>query len=100
MDYQLTINKVRDDIHRLIVTEATVKNSIQGNGSKGVLQIVDPPKDIHGVCCDSGYLLGPDLDRVVSYREVSTDTLIVLHREIILKKNYNYKPNKQKHGIL
>lgn len=100
MDYQSTINKVRDDIHRLIVNESTVVNSIQGNTSKGILELMEPTNKVNGVCCITGYLLGPDLYQVVSYREIPTDDLIVLHRRFILEKKYSFKSNKHKHGIL
>ncbi len=99
MCYSTTLDKMRNDIHRDIVQEATVRNLINNNDCDGILKLKEPlffgKYEIHGVCCETGLLVSEDYDRVVSYKLLTIEELVVLHNTIVEDKNYSFTPNTQ-----
>jgi hypothetical protein len=99
MDYYQHLSNIRNEIHREIVQEATVKNSVRGNKSDGVLLMEKPItiRDyiISSVCCETGYLISTDNDRIVPYQRLTVEELSVIHNCIVQAKQYSYISNKE-----
>jgi hypothetical protein len=99
MDYSSKILEMRDNIHRDIVQEATVRNAVNGNGSNGVLLLKNPlvirGKVVASVCCETGLLVLEDNDTIVKYKDFSIEELSVLHRIIVETKQYTFTLNSQ-----
>jgi hypothetical protein len=99
MNYAGKLLEMRDNMHRDIVQEATVRNAINGNESDGVL-LFKRPLVIRGnvvasVCCETGLLILDDNDTLVKYKDFSIEELAVLHRTIVETKQYTFTLNSQ-----
>jgi hypothetical protein len=99
MNYTNTIMGIRNDIHRDIIQEATVRNTVNGNESDGVLLLIKDVtingKVISSICCETGYLLGQDNDKIVRYQDLTLEGLAVLHNYVVECKQYKFTLNSQ-----
>ena len=99
MNYQEHLSTIRNDIHRDIVQEATVRNCILGNWCEGVLLLKDSIKIrdyiISSVCCETGLLISADNDRVIPYQKLTVEELAVIHNSVVQGKNYSFTLNTE-----
>lgn len=86
MDYIQKLNELRDDMHKDIVQEATLKSVSKDHG---VLRLKKPINNIAAVCCDSGFLVDTH-DKIVAYRTVSIEILSQVHYLVVIKKKYQF----------
>ena len=93
------IGRLRDNLHRSSVQEATSKNNVRGNSSNGVLQLNDIfyTKDtiVASICCETGLLLRENHNTVVPYQKVPTEDLISLFEYVVEKKQYSFVLNTE-----
>ena len=98
MDYIKQLSDIRNEIHREIVQEATVRSMVTNQTTDGVLLLKKPVEVgnyvVQSICCETGFLISTE-DKVVRYRDLSVENLSVLHHEIVLGKQYSFTPNKQ-----
>lgn len=99
MNYFKSVIDLRDNIHRDIVQEATVRNTVSGNSSDGVLLFKHPiqigDNHISSICCETGFLLGPDNNKIIRYQELNLEGLSVLHNYVVESKQYKFTLNSQ-----
>jgi len=98
MDYNKELSQIRNNIHRDIVQEATVRNMIKNQTTDGVLLLNRPVElgsyVVQSVCCNTGYLISTE-DKIVRYQDLCVEQLSVLHQEFVTSKRYTFTPNKQ-----
>lgn len=93
MNYVSQLYLIRNDIHREIVQESTVRNSVNGNESDGVLRLTNPLYGVHHVCCENGYLLSYDADNIIRYQDLSVEQLSEIHHQVVNLKQYTFTLN-------
>lgn len=90
------LNRIRNQMHCDIVQEATVRNSINGNDSEGVLVLTTPivfeNRTVSAVCCNTGLLLSTDYDTIVPYQRLSIEELDKVHSMVCNYKQHSFKP--------
>jgi len=90
--------RIRDNMHSDIVKEATVRNTINGNDSDGVLLLKDPLQFrewiISSVCCETGFLISPD-NYKIPYHKLTIKELDVVHSVVCVSKKYSFTLNTQ-----
>ncbi len=109
MDYNQTIQSIRDQIHKDIVLEATVKNTVRGNESEGVLQLIpefrfgcdhyttgEPTIEVltvESIDCETGEMNGIDskLNEIrIYYNDMTVEQMVLLHEAVVLGKKYKF----------
>jgi hypothetical protein len=100
MDYAHELMKMRNDMHRNIVQEATVKTFLQQDGKNCELIMRIPfATDVNdisiiGVCCSSGNLISEDENgnrNTMRYHHLTLEELSMLHKAIVEVKDYKIK---------
>jgi hypothetical protein len=110
MDYSQTIQDVRNQIHKELVLEATVKNTVRGNESEGVLQLIPEFKfgcdrytpnseptievlTVESIDCETGELNGIDskMNEIrIYYNDMTVEQMVQLHEVVVLTKKYKF----------
>ena len=109
MTYNQTIQSIRDQIHKDIVLEATVKNTVRGNESEGVLQLIpefrfgcdhyttgEPTIEVltvESIDCETGEMNGIDskLNEIrIYYNDMTVEQMVLLHEAVVLGKKYKF----------
>ncbi len=97
MDYTEQLMRMRDDMHRDIVQEATVKTFPQHDGRNAELLLRIPlatdKNNIYviGVNCGTGDLISENENgtrNTLMYRHLSVEELSILHRAVVQVKDY------------
>ena len=97
MDYTEQLMRMRDNMHRDIVQEATVKTFPQHDGDRAELLLRIPlatdKENIYviGVNCNTGDLISENEDgnrNSLMYRHLSVEELSILHRAVVQVKDY------------
>lgn len=100
MDYAHEIMQMRNNMHRNIVQEATVKTfpQHQGNDAELVMRIAFATDvgnlSVVGVCCNSGNLISEDESgnrNTLKYHHLSMEELSMIHKAIVEVKDYQIK---------
>ena len=99
MNYYHQINEIRLNLHRDLVQEATVRNTVNGNESDGVL-LLNKTVDVGdftvgGICCETGFILSTDCEKIIPYQKLSIEQLSVLHDYVVIGKQYSFTLNSQ-----
>jgi len=99
MNYSQQLSEIRNHLHCDIVQEATVRNSVLGNESDGVLLLKVPIRIrefvIGSVCCETGFLLSTDNEKIISYQKLTIEELSVIHNYLVGAKQYTFTLNKE-----
>jgi len=99
MNYIQHLSDIRNDLHCGIVQEATVRNSVMGNDSDGVLLLKDPIKFrefiVGSICCETGFLISTDNDKIIPYQKLTVEELSVIHNYLVQSKQYTFTLNKE-----
>jgi hypothetical protein len=99
MNYVDHLFKLRNDIHRDIVQEATVRTMVRGYDTEGVLLLKEPISfggtTVSSICCETGLLLSEDGDKIIPYQKLTVEDLAVLHNRVVQSKQYSFTPNTQ-----
>jgi hypothetical protein len=110
MLYRKQLEDIRNTLHKEIVTEATVKNLLNGNDSEGVLHLkfqqmvkieitygygegTTVDAFIDSVDCNTGNIFGTDgngNEVNIRYSDLSIEQLISLHEEVVVNKQYKF----------
>jgi len=110
MDYNQTIQDIRDHIQKDIIHEATVKCIINGNEPDGVLQLIPefrftcdhytPVSDltievltVESIDCQTGELNGIDSKMKeirIRYNDMTVEQMGQLHEAVVLGKKYKF----------
>ena len=97
MDYLETLLRFRNDMHRDILQEATVKTFSQHEGNNAELTLRIPfgmdKEDLYiiGVDCSTGDIISENVNGIrntVRYQHLSIEELAMLHRTIVDAKDY------------
>lgn len=97
MNYTEQLIQMRDDMHRDIVQEATVKTFPIHDGKRAELLIRVPLStdrnniSVVGVDCHTGDLISENEDgnrNSLMYRHLSVEELSILHRAVVQVKDY------------
>jgi len=100
MDYAHEIMQMRNNMHRDIVQEATVKTFLQHYGKEAELvmrmALATDKNSLYvvGVCCNTGDLLSEDEDgnrNTMKYHHLSLEELAMVHKAIVEVKDYKIK---------
>ncbi len=98
MDYTKQLSEIRNNMHRDIVQEATVRNMIINQTTDGVLSLEKPVEVggyvVQSVCCETGYLISTE-DIIVRYQDLTVEELSVIHQSLVVGKKYTFISNKQ-----
>lgn len=98
MDYTKQLSEIRNNMHRDIVQEATVRNMITNQTTDGVLSLEKPVEVgdyvVQSVCCETGYLISTE-DIIVRYQDLTVEELSVIHQSLVVGKKYTFISNKQ-----
>jgi hypothetical protein len=109
MNYTKIIQDIRDQIHKDIVLEATVKNTVRGNESEGVLQLIPEFKftcdhyttgeptievlTVESIDCETGELNGIDSKMKeirIYFKDMTVEQMVQLHEVVVLGKKYKF----------
>lgn len=100
MNYTEQLTKMRDDMHRSIVQEATVRTFDRHNGDRSELLLRVPLSTdkgeiaVVGVNCSTGDLISENVYGVrntLMYRHLSVEELSILHKAVVEVKDYKIK---------
>jgi hypothetical protein len=99
MNYSQQLSDIRNHLHCGIVQEATVKNTILGNESEGVLLLNKAIRIrefvIGSVCCETGFLLSTDNEKIIPYQKLTVEDLSVIHDYLVGAKQYTFTSNTE-----
>ena len=99
MSYSKQLYDIRNQMHSDIVVESTVRNCVSGNDSDGVLLLKNPLQfrewTVSSVCCETGFLVSPDNDKIVPYQKLTIEELDVVHSVVCVSKQYSFTLNTQ-----
>ena len=110
MDYLQQLAVIRDNMHRELVQEATVRTFMKENSTDGFIELSRPfmfcKEDYHplkgnytydcfviGIHCASGDLMGEDAEgcqRCINYRDLSIEEMVKLHEYVVQQKQFKF----------
>ncbi len=110
MDYLKQLGVIRDNMHRELVQEATVRTFIREDSTDGFIELSKPfmfcKEDYHplkgkytydclvvGIHCGSGDLMGEDAEGhqlCINYRDLSIEEMGKLHEYVVQQKNFKF----------